>query len=267
MTDEPKQPEYDDELTESLSDGMTDAAATETTSGREAIRTARQIGPYRLIEQIGEGGMGEVWLAEQTEGVWRRVALKVIRPGMDTRSFIARFEAERQAMAMMDHPTIAKIFDAGETADGRPYLVMEYIQGCDLQQLIRIKGQLEVADACEMIRQAALGLDYAYQHAFGHVWNDFDSTSYCDHNFTYPTVDGVIDTIQWEGFREAVDDVRYMTTLEDAIRTAAPERKDIAAAAQAWIDQLAPAKADLAATRAEMAQWIIRLKGLQPKRR
>ena len=167
MTDEPKQPEFDDELTESLSDGMTDAGPTETTSGHGTIRAARQIGAYRLIEQIGEGGMGEVWLAEQTEGVWRKVALKVIRPGMDTRSFIARFEAERQAMAMMDHPTIAKIFDAGETADGRPYLVMEYIQGepihryCDTQRL-------STEERLELFVQVCAGIQHAHQKAIIH---------------------------------------------------------------------------------------------------
>lgn len=88
-----------------------------------------QIGPYRLLEQIGEGGMGVVYMAEQTEPVRRRVALKVIRPGMDTRQVIARFEAERQALAMMDHVNICKVFDAGSTEAGRPYFVMELVHG------------------------------------------------------------------------------------------------------------------------------------------
>ena len=82
------------------------------------------IGPYKLLEQIGEGGMGVVYVAEQTEPVRRRVALKIIKPGMDTKQVIARFEAERQALAMMDHPHIAKVLDAGYTtgAAGRPVL-------------------------------------------------------------------------------------------------------------------------------------------------
>src|SRR5687768_5473820 len=83
-----------------------------------------QIGPYRLLEQIGEGGMGTVYLAEQTEPVQRKVAIKLIKPGMDSRQVIARFEAERQALALMDHPHIAKVFDAGTTESGRPYFVM-----------------------------------------------------------------------------------------------------------------------------------------------
>ena len=78
----------------------------------------KQIGPYRLLEPLGEGGMGEVWLAEQTEPVRRQVALKVIKPGMDTEQVVARFEAERQALALMDHPAIAKVFDAGTTPRG-----------------------------------------------------------------------------------------------------------------------------------------------------
>ena len=87
------------------------------------------IGPYKLLEQIGEGGMGVVFMAEQTEPVRRRVALKVIKPGMDSRQVIARFEAERQALAMMDHPNIARVLDAGTTDSGRPYFVMELVRG------------------------------------------------------------------------------------------------------------------------------------------
>ena len=167
MADEPKKPDLDDELTGSLPGGITDAAPTELMSGHEAIRAAQQMGPYRLIEQIGEGGMGEVWLAEQTEGVWRKVALKVIRPGMDTRSFIARFEAERQALAMMDHPTIAKVFDAGETADGRPYLVMEYIQGEPIHRYCDT-NRLSTEERLELFVQVCAGIQHAHQKAIIH---------------------------------------------------------------------------------------------------
>src|SRR5215213_7069379 len=84
-----------------------------------------RIGRYKLLEKIGEGGCGVVYMAEQEEPVRRRVALKIIKLGMDTRSVVARFEAERQALAMMDHPNIAKVLDGGATQTGRPYFVME----------------------------------------------------------------------------------------------------------------------------------------------
>jgi len=104
-------------------------------------RPPERIGPYRILEVIGEGGMGTVYLAEQERPVKRRVALKIIKLGMDTKEVIGRFEAERQALAMMDHPNITKVYDAGTTETGRPYFVMEYVQGipitdyCDQKRL------------------------------------------------------------------------------------------------------------------------------------
>ena len=101
----------------------------------------QQIGPYKLLERIGEGGCGVVYVAEQTQPVRRRVALKLIKPGMDTESVIARFELERQAMALMDHPNIARVLDAGATESGRPYVVMDLVSGikitayCDQERL------------------------------------------------------------------------------------------------------------------------------------
>ena len=99
------------------------------------------IGPYKLLEQIGEGGFGVVYMAQQEKPLRRKVALKIIKPGMDTKDVIARFEAERQALALMDHPHIAKVLDAGTTETGRPYFVMDLVKGipitdyCDQQQL------------------------------------------------------------------------------------------------------------------------------------
>src|SRR5947209_10065225 len=87
------------------------------------------IGPYKLLEQIGEGGFGVVFMAEQQQPIRRRVALKVLKPGMDTRQVVARFEAERQALALMDHPNIARVVDGCETASGHPYFVMELVRG------------------------------------------------------------------------------------------------------------------------------------------
>jgi serine/threonine protein kinase/tetratricopeptide (TPR) repeat protein len=88
-----------------------------------------RIGPYKLLQELGEGGMGTVWMAEQTQPVQRKVALKIIKPGMDSRQVIARFEAERQALALMDHPNIARVLDGGTTESGRPYFVMELVKG------------------------------------------------------------------------------------------------------------------------------------------
>ncbi len=88
-----------------------------------------RIGRYKLLQQVGEGGFGTVYVAEQTEPVKRRVALKVIKAGMDSKEVIARFEAERQALALMDHPNIAQVHDAGTTEGGRPFFVMELVKG------------------------------------------------------------------------------------------------------------------------------------------
>jgi WD40 repeat protein/serine/threonine protein kinase len=123
-------------------------------------RPGTVIGPYKLLEPIGEGGFGVVFLAEQAQPVRRKVALKVLKPGMDTRQVVARFEAERQALALMDHPHIAKVFDGGETASGRPYFVMELIRGtpltdfCDQNQLsVRERLGLFV-DVCQAVQHA-----------------------------------------------------------------------------------------------------------------
>src|SRR5437867_1164937 len=118
------------------------------------------IGPYKLLQQLGEGGMGVVWMAEQTRPVQRKVALKVIKPGMDSRQVIARFEAERQALALMDHVNIARVLDAGATESGRPYFVMELIHGvpitryCDDHQLTP-RQRLELfVPVCQAIQHA-----------------------------------------------------------------------------------------------------------------
>jgi eukaryotic-like serine/threonine-protein kinase len=121
-----------------------------------------RIGPYRLLDLLGEGGMGEVWLAEQTEPVHRRVALKLIKRGMDTDQVVARFEAERQALAVMDHPGIARVFDAGATEDGRPYFVMELVQGvpiteyCDTHRLSLDERIRLFVDVCRGVQHAHL---------------------------------------------------------------------------------------------------------------
>jgi serine/threonine protein kinase len=132
------------------------------TTGYEPIREREGslIGPYKLMEQIGEGGFGLVFVAEQQHPVRRKVALKIIKPGMDTREVIARFEAERQALALMDHPNIARVFDAGTTESSRPYFVMELVKGipivdyCDQSQL-SAKERLELfLSVCQAVQHA-----------------------------------------------------------------------------------------------------------------
>ncbi|MBN1940329.1 MAG: serine/threonine protein kinase, partial [Candidatus Aminicenantes bacterium] len=132
-----------------------------------AGETVRIIGPYRLLQKIGEGGMGEVWIAEQHKPLHRRVALKLIKGGMDTRQVITRFESERQALAMMDHPAIAKVFDAGETDEGRPYFVMEYIQGIPITEHCD-KSRLTTQERLELFMRVCEGVQHAHQKAIIH---------------------------------------------------------------------------------------------------
>ena len=145
------------------------AASWSSRRGRKSTATIDQpitekpgtvIGRYKLLEQIGEGGLGVVFMAEQEEPVRRKVALKIIKPGMDTKEVIARFEAERQALAMMDHPNIAKVLDAGATESGRPYFVMELVRGipitdfCD-QNSLTTRERLELFVAvCQAVQHA-----------------------------------------------------------------------------------------------------------------
>jgi eukaryotic-like serine/threonine-protein kinase len=124
-------------------------------------------GDFRLLQRLGEGGMGEVWLAEQTQPIRRQVALKVIKAGMDSAHVIARFEAERQALALMDHPAIATVFDGGTTPQGRPYFVMEYVKGepvtayCD-------RHRLSTVERLELFTQVCEGVQHAHQKGVIH---------------------------------------------------------------------------------------------------
>ncbi|MGI8978125.1 MAG: protein kinase domain-containing protein [Pirellulaceae bacterium] len=142
-------------LSHQRSQGVLDA-----TSAPPTERPGTMIGPYKLLQQIGEGGMGVVYMAEQSEPVQRKVALKVIKPGMDSRQVIARFEAERQALALMDHVNIARVLDAGTTEQGRPYFVMELVHGvpitkyCDDNHLTP-RQRLELfVPVCQAIQHA-----------------------------------------------------------------------------------------------------------------
>jgi serine/threonine protein kinase/tetratricopeptide (TPR) repeat protein/DNA-binding beta-propeller fold protein YncE len=125
------------------------------------------IGPYKLLQKIGEGGFGVVYMADQTEPVKRRVALKIIKPGMDTRQVIARFEAERQALAMMDHPNIAKVLDAGTTDSGRPYFVMELVKGVPITQFCD-EHHLTPRERLELFVPVCQAVQHAHQKGVIH---------------------------------------------------------------------------------------------------
>ena len=122
---------------------------------------------FRLTRKLGEGGMGQVWLAEQTSPVRRAVALKLIRAGMYDESVVQRFQSERQSLAMMDHPAIAKVFDAGTTALGQPYFVMEYVPGLSIAEYCD-QHKLQIADRLELFIQACEGVQHAHQKAIIH---------------------------------------------------------------------------------------------------
>src|SRR2546428_4221100 len=125
------------------------------------------LGRYKLLERVGEGGCGVVYVAEQTEPVRRRVALKVIKLGMDTRSVIARFEAERQALAMMDHPNIAKVLDAGTTELGRPYFVMELVRGIRITDYCD-QANLSTRERLDLFIRVCQAIQHAHQKGIIH---------------------------------------------------------------------------------------------------
>jgi serine/threonine protein kinase/tetratricopeptide (TPR) repeat protein len=128
---------------------------------------AKTVGPYRLLQKIGEGGMGEVWMAEQSTPIRRQVAVKIIKAGMDTRMVIARFEAERQALAMMDHPAIAKVFDGGATVEGRPYFAMEWVKGNPITSYCD-RHRLSTTERLELFIQVCEGVQHAHQKGLIH---------------------------------------------------------------------------------------------------
>jgi WD40 repeat protein/serine/threonine protein kinase len=125
------------------------------------------IGRYKLLEKIGEGGMGEVWMAEQSQPVRRRVAFKLIKVGMDNRSAVARFEAEGQALALMDHLNIARVYDAGATAAGRPYLVMELVRGVKITEYCD-RNKLSTRDRLDLFIQVCQAVQHAHQKGIIH---------------------------------------------------------------------------------------------------
>jgi len=129
--------------------------------------SAAFINHYRLLQRLGEGGMGEVWLAEQVTPVRRQVAIKVIKAGMDTAHVVARFEAERQALALLDHPAIARVFDGGATGEGRPYFVMEYVKGEAITSYC-VRNGLSLDQRLELFLQVCEAVHHAHQKGIIH---------------------------------------------------------------------------------------------------
>ncbi|MCA9281198.1 MAG: serine/threonine protein kinase [Phycisphaeraceae bacterium] len=138
-----------------------------TIAAMPSERVGGRIGPYKLLQLIGEGGFGVVYMAEQETPVRRKVALKIIKLGMDTKQVIARFEAERQALAMMDHPNIAKVFDAGATETGRPYFVMELVKGEPITEYCD-RHNLSVEDRLDLFQQTCNAVQHAHQKGIIH---------------------------------------------------------------------------------------------------
>ena len=144
-----------------------DAVAPTAPMTRLTERPGTTIGPYKLMEQVGEGGMGVVFVAEQQEPVRRKVALKIIKPGMDTKEVIARFEAERQALALMDHPNIARVLDAGTTDSGLPYFVMELVRGIPINEYCD-KNNLTTGERLELFLPVCHAIQHAHQKGIIH---------------------------------------------------------------------------------------------------
>ncbi len=140
-------------------------ASTVTTF--DSVGEPVQIGPYRILQKIGEGGMGVVYEAEQERPLRRRVALKLIKVGMDTKQVIARFDSERQALALMNHPNIARVFDGGATDTGRPFFVMEYVPGVPITQYCDTQ-RLSIHERLELFRRVCEAVHHAHQKGIIH---------------------------------------------------------------------------------------------------
>jgi len=167
LADEPLAESYFAETNTEADTGDKTLIADSPTCGLAGEREGQWIGRYRLLEPLGEGGFGSVWMAEQTEPVNRRVALKIIKQGMDTREVITRFEAERQALAMMDHPNIAKVLDAGATDLGRPFFVMELVKGLPVTEFCN-RSKLELPQRLHLFGDICGAVHHAHQKGIIH---------------------------------------------------------------------------------------------------
>src|SRR5262249_48869440 len=179
------------------------------------------IGPYKLLEQIGEGGMGTVYMAEQEQPVRRKVAVKIIKAGMDSAQVIARFEAERQALALMDHPNIAKVLEAGTTGSGRPFFVMELVRGipitrfCDEHQLT-LRERLELfVPVCQAVQHAhqkgVIHRDLKPSNVLVALHDDKPVPQVIDFGVAKATSDRLTDRTLFTGFGSVVGTLEYMS--------------------------------------------------------
>jgi serine/threonine protein kinase len=157
-------------------------------AGAAPLEDPKEIGPYRILERVGEGGMGVVYVAEQTRPIKRLVALKIVKLGMDTKDVIARFDSERQALALMNHPNIARIIDAGATESGRPYFVMEYVRGMSIVDYCD-QRQLDIDARLRLFIYICLAVEHAHQK--GVIHRDLKRTNILvteEHGRPYPKV-------------------------------------------------------------------------------
>ena len=185
------------------------------------------IGRYRLLQKIGEGGFGAVYMAEQQEPVRRRVALKIVKLGMDTKQVIARFEAERQALALMDHPNIAKVFDAGATETGRPFFVMELVRGIKITDYCD-QNNLTTAERLALFKQICHAIQHAHQK--GIIHRDLKPSNILVTLHDGTPVPKVIDFGVAKATQQQLTDKTLFTAFEQVIGTPAymsPEQAEL----------------------------------------
>jgi serine/threonine protein kinase/WD40 repeat protein/Flp pilus assembly protein TadD len=179
-------------------------------------RVGIMIGPYKLLQQIGEGGMGVVYMAEQLEPVRRRVALKIIKPGMDSRQVIARFEAERQALSLMDHPNIARVLDAGTTESGRPYFVMELVRGQPITQYCD-EHHLTPRQRLELLLPVCQAIQHAHQK--GIIHRDIKPSNILIAEYDHQSVPKVIDFGVAKAISQSLTEKTMFTGLGQIVGT------------------------------------------------
>ena len=203
------------DMTNSLPDERRDEPLATTQEFAES-KSGTQIGSYKLLQRIGEGGMGTVYMAEQQEPVRRKVALKIIKPGMDSRQVVARFEAERQALAMMDHQNIAKVLDAGTTERGLPFFVMELVKGIPITEYCD-ENRLTVDERLQLFVPLCQAIQHAHQK--GIIHRDIKPSNVLVCNFDGRPVPKVIDFGVAKAVEQRLTDKTMFTEFGQVIGT------------------------------------------------